>query len=98
MKATVIKVEQADGFVNLTIDCNAVMEIERAGEFEPTSSFDEANGAVSFNLFTDEIFSVGDTFVSGEWVKCEVATGKSTAMKTFGPSFMNRELDRKNSE
>jgi hypothetical protein len=48
-----------------------IIKIEKAGGFEPKSAFDEANGAVSFNLFTDEIFNVGDSFVDGELVKCE---------------------------
>lgn len=97
MKATITKIEQADGYVSLTLDADVVSEIEARGEFEPTSVFPAGKG-VEFCLFTDEVFKVGDTFVDGEWVSCEVATKASETMKTQGLSFMNRELDRLNSE
>lgn len=83
MKAKITRVEQADGFVTLTINCDAITEIEKAGEFEPCSSFDAPNGGVEFNLFTDEVFKVGDSFVDGEFVPCEVAEKASEPMKSF---------------
>jgi hypothetical protein len=98
MNAKVIKVEQADGFVSLTLDRDASLEIEKAGEFEPTSVFDTATGGVEFNLFTDEFFKVGDMFVDGQWEPCEKSEKPSEKMKTQGLGWMYRTLDRLNSE
>lgn len=92
MKAKITRVEQADGFVTLTIDCDAITEIEKAGEFEPCSSFDAPNGCVEFNLHTDELFKVGDTFEDGEWFPCETSEKASETMKTFDSGKQQADL------
>lgn len=96
MNAKVIKVEQADGYVSLTLDVDAASEIESCGQFELTSCFETANGGIEFCIFTDEIFKVGDCFIDGEWIPAETAEKASDKMKSQGLSFMNRELDRIN--
>jgi hypothetical protein len=83
MKAKITRVEQTDGLCYLTIDCDAIREIENVGEFEPCSIFDAPKGGVEFMLRTNEIFKVGDTFEDGEWVACESAEKPSENMKSF---------------